>query len=412
MSVQHHPGAASAKPVAATNAPAPAPAKKTTSPQDSEPVSGGFLSLLLLQDVPAPADPAALALAPGTSAQATLPEADPGTLAASDDEASLRLSSSLDLLLGQNQPRALDAGAPVSPGGVPSFGANLGSAHPGLAGARRAVASSQSAATAAQPSATKTLQDDFAQALPAQARSHAALSESATLNPLPGTPVAPGSAALQAERADAALAQMVAGAGQASSEEAVPAMAASLNFGGRWGGGNDRATGLTPLGASGGAEPGWLAHGAPTGADAPAAAAGAEPVVAPEAEVAETVSFWVTQGIQNAELTIEGAGGDPVAVSISLKGGEAHIEFRTDQADVRQLLQGSLSHLKDMLSQEGVVLSGASFGAASSAGEGGSRERRPPSGQRSQERTVTVQAPVSGFRAARPEAGRSLDVFV
>lgn len=412
MSVQHNPPAAGPKPAA--HASAPAPSKKTAPTDDGTQGAEGFLSLLLMQDAPVPTDPATLTLlqagAPGQALPGATPTvmdaaADPATDTAAD-QAALLLPTSLDLLLGQKQARPLEAVAQGASDALARPASPLASV-----GGRRAGVATLSAATAALPSATKSIQDDFALALPTHGQVDDAPQGANLLNTLSSPALAPASKALQAERMDAAWAQLASGAAAPSSDGGLSAMAMGMNLGGRWASGSDRAGGLAPLGVAGGTESGWLAHSAPSAPEAPVPTAGAEQVAASDVDVAETVSFWVTQGIQNAELTIEGAGGDPVAVSISLKGGEAHIEFRTDQADVRQLLQGSLAHLKEMLSQEGVVLSGASFGSAASGGDG-SRERRNPAGQRTSERTVTVQAPVSGFRAARPEAGRSLDVFV
>lgn len=404
MSVQHNPPAAGPKPAA--HASAPAPSKKTAPTDDGTQGAEGFLSLLLMQDVPVPTDTATLALLQAGAPGQEVPGATSTVIDPAADEAALLVPTSLDLLLGQKQARPLDA---VALGASDAL-ARPGS-HPATVGARRAGVATLSATTAALPSATKSIQDDFALALPAHGQVDDTPQGGHLLNALSSPALAPASKAMQAERLDAAWAQLASGAGTPSTEGGLSAMAMGMNLGGRWASGSDRAGGLAPLGVAGGTESGWLAHSAPSASEAPVPTAGAEQVAASDVDVAETVSFWVTQGIQNAELTIEGAGGDPVAVSISLKGGEAHIEFRTDQADVRQLLQGSLAHLKEMLSQEGVVLSGASFGSAASGGEG-SRERRNPAGQRLSERTVTVQAPVSGFRAARPEAGRSLDVFV
>ncbi len=87
-----------------------------------------------------------------------------------------------------------------------------------------------------------------------------------------------------------------------------------------------------------------------------------------ETLVADKVSYWVAQGIQSAQLKLDGFGGEAVQVSISLKGDVAHIGFRTDQAEVRQMLQGAALSLKELLTGEGLILSGVSV---SSSGQGG-----------------------------------------
>ena len=133
--------------------------------------------------------------------------------------------------------------------------------------------------------------------------------------------------------------------------------------------------------------------------------------VRPEAAVAEQVNYWISQGIQNAELTFDGAGAQPVEVSISLSGNEAHVEFRTDQAEARDLLTGSASHLKDLLQQEGMVLSGLSVGS-SGAGNAGARERRAPSEGRQSAASNAPGDPVIRPAAPIRASGRAVDLFV
>ncbi|BDT70476.1 hypothetical protein os1_46690 [Comamonadaceae bacterium OS-1] len=132
---------------------------------------------------------------------------------------------------------------------------------------------------------------------------------------------------------------------------------------------------------------------------------------APEAAVADQVSYWISQGIQNAELTFDGADAQPVQVSISLSGNEAHVEFRTDQLETRDLLTGSAAHLKDLLQSEGMVLSGLSVGS-SGAGGANARERRAPTEER--QNTTRAAPEVAAVRPTAPKgsSGRSVDLFV
>lgn len=133
--------------------------------------------------------------------------------------------------------------------------------------------------------------------------------------------------------------------------------------------------------------------------------------IAPEAAIADQVNYWISQGIQNAELTFDGAGAEPVQVSISLSGNEAHVEFRTDQVETRELLTGAAAHLKDLLQQEGMVLSGLSVGS-SGAGGAGARERRAPSEDRQNAaRNVSEELAVRAVVPART-SGRAVDLFV
>ena len=133
-----------------------------------------------------------------------------------------------------------------------------------------------------------------------------------------------------------------------------------------------------------------------------------------ESMVADTVSYWTTQGIQNAELKLDGFGDEAVAVRISLKGDQAHIDFRTDQPEIRQMLEGALAQLKDVLKSEGLVLSGVSVGGSGQNGAGTQEQReRPDSGQSGQASPITPQAgPVPVRQRINPAVGQALDMFV
>ncbi len=132
---------------------------------------------------------------------------------------------------------------------------------------------------------------------------------------------------------------------------------------------------------------------------------------APEAAVADQVSYWISQGIQNAELTFDGADAQPVQVSISLSGNEAHVEFRSDQLETRDLLTGAASHLKDLLRSEGMVLSGLTVGTSGSGGRNDRERRAPPEGRQNTSRSAPEAIAV---RPAAPTgaSGRAVDLFV
>lgn len=135
-----------------------------------------------------------------------------------------------------------------------------------------------------------------------------------------------------------------------------------------------------------------------------------------ESMVADTVSYWVTQGVQNAELKLDGPGGEPVEVRISLKGDQAHIGFRTDQPEIRQMLEGALAHLKEALKSEGLVLSGVSVGASGDNGAGaGAQEQRSRADirQPGQVSGLTVeQAAAPSQPRVNLAVGQALDLFV
>ena len=140
----------------------------------------------------------------------------------------------------------------------------------------------------------------------------------------------------------------------------------------------------------------------------------AAPITAPEMQVAEQVTYWVSQNVQNAELKLDGLGQSPVEVSISVQGKEAQITFRTDEAVTRGVLEAASAHLKDMLQREGMVLTGVSVGTSGS-GDSNGAERRARQGTRQgaiaplQVATVTNQ---DTSRRVGGVAGRSVDLFV
>ena len=165
-------------------------------------------------------------------------------------------------------------------------------------------------------------------------------------------------------------------------------------------------SGAVALGGSGQGAPGE------PGLDV-APAAPETPAAGTEDAVTEQASYWVSENLQNAELTVT-HDGMPVQVSVSLSGKEAHVAFRSDESQTRDLLDASQNQLRDMLGNEGLVLSGVSVGesgARQASGEGAAPLRGRASGR------VGVQVRVSeGAADARSRPGvltdRAVDVFV
>jgi flagellar hook-length control protein FliK len=133
----------------------------------------------------------------------------------------------------------------------------------------------------------------------------------------------------------------------------------------------------------------------------------------PEVYVAEQVKYWISNDVQNAEMKLDGIGNNPVEVSISMQGNEAHVAFRTDELQAREVLENASLHLKELLQREGLVLSGVSVDTAGAGtGDSGAQERKARQGARtalvaSAQPILANTASVSG-RAA----GRALDLFV
>jgi flagellar hook-length control protein FliK len=127
--------------------------------------------------------------------------------------------------------------------------------------------------------------------------------------------------------------------------------------------------------------------------------------------IAETVSYWASQGVQSASLQLDGFGDEPVEVRISVNGDMAQVDFRTNQPEVRQAIEGAASQLKDMLSSQGMQLAGLSIGTS---GRGGSQDKNPKAS--SDNLKVTLVKPeaveTARVRPANPSVGQSLDLFV
>ncbi len=135
-------------------------------------------------------------------------------------------------------------------------------------------------------------------------------------------------------------------------------------------------------------------------------------VIAPtEALVAEKVSYWVSNNVQNAEMKLDGIGERPVEVSIRMQGNEAHVSFRTDELQTRAALENAGVHLKELLQREGLVLSGVSVGTAG-AGDSGAQDRKSRQGSR--QATVAALQPVraDSHSMSSRVTGAGLDLFV
>lgn len=138
------------------------------------------------------------------------------------------------------------------------------------------------------------------------------------------------------------------------------------------------------------------------------------PPASPDQPLTEQLRYWVSQGMRSAELTVQGDA-DPVQVSISMQGNEAHVAFRSEHAATRDMLAGTVDQLRDLLQAQGMVLSGVSVGAHD-AGNGrggqpaGTEARVRPAAARAAAVEAALPA-VSAAAAARTAAG-SLDLYV
>jgi flagellar hook-length control protein FliK len=148
------------------------------------------------------------------------------------------------------------------------------------------------------------------------------------------------------------------------------------------------------------------------------AAAYTDAAMTPESEVAEQVSYWVGRGVRSAEISVKGLAENPIHITIEMQGQEAHVAFRAEQAETRQVLEDALPHLRELLEREGLTLADVSVGQSGPEGRGGS-DAREPVGQRA--RLGGTDAGQGDDAAAGPQgmarvvplpAGRTLDLFV
>jgi flagellar hook-length control protein FliK len=133
--------------------------------------------------------------------------------------------------------------------------------------------------------------------------------------------------------------------------------------------------------------------------------------VVADTQVAETVSYWATHGVQSAELTLDGLGNEPVKVRISVDGDQTQVDFRSNQPEVRQALESASAQLKTMLSGEGLQLTGMSIGTSGrgqTPGDGG----QPKPSPRQTTRVSLAPTVATTARVANLSVGQSLDLYV
>ncbi|XAH23031.1 flagellar hook-length control protein FliK [Xylophilus sp. GW821-FHT01B05] len=211
--------------------------------------------------------------------------------------------------------------------------------------------------------------------------------------------------------------------------DAAPLQALAAAFDGAGGAGarGDRHAAAGDSGTSPGtAAPGGFGSSADAGswrslsaASSTDASAAAGTTASPEDQVADQIRYWVNQKTQSAELTLDAFGGVPVDVRISLSGSEAHVAFRSDQAETRQMLGSAEAELRDMLQREGLTLSGLSVGNSDARGAGSGSPDARENGGRSGRQTILTAVEAVATSAPRATGigtgsgpGRSLDLFV
>ncbi len=177
--------------------------------------------------------------------------------------------------------------------------------------------------------------------------------------------------------------------------------------------GGDRPAARTPFVPAGSSLSGsWSDHAMPSGS--PAALTTYAPdasVAVPDAAVAEKLNYWISRGVQNAELQLDAFGGGTVKVSISVQGQDAQVDFRSDQPEARKLLLDAMPQLSAMLKGEGLSLSGGFVGSQAQQDPGAQSRRSNPQNMRSA--IIGVETPSAERSPALSRSpGRAVDLFV
>lgn len=175
-----------------------------------------------------------------------------------------------------------------------------------------------------------------------------------------------------------------------------------------------------------GAELSPAAAGAPVGASpllpAENAAFGVAGLHAAFTErLVDQVSWWLSQNLQSADFQIEMPAGPPVSVNVQLQGNEAQVMFRSDQAELRQLLGQALPQLREAFGSEGLLLAGVSVGVGADASSGqqaareAARDGRHPEADRASGGDARQPPPVAAVAATRrapwSASGGALDLW-
>lgn len=126
--------------------------------------------------------------------------------------------------------------------------------------------------------------------------------------------------------------------------------------------------------------------------------------------LADQIAWRIDHDNQSAELTVQ-PDGQPLQVSLSLSGKQAHVAFRSDQAQTRELLDQGMAQLGDLLRSQGLELAGMSVDTAAGDGGAASADANPGGAGARSDQTV---ARLPADRPARGTAAgvHAIDLFV
>lgn len=129
----------------------------------------------------------------------------------------------------------------------------------------------------------------------------------------------------------------------------------------------------------------------------------------PDAPV-EDMRFWLQGKQQRAEVVLD-KDGQPVRVQVSVRGNEAHVTFRADQAQTRELLDASVAQLREMLEQQGVQLAGVSVQADERGGQQPSQQGQTSRWEDGAVQHAQVAVPVADGPSTRRQPAQGLDLY-
>ena len=131
----------------------------------------------------------------------------------------------------------------------------------------------------------------------------------------------------------------------------------------------------------------------------------------------DQVSWWMAHRSQGAELKLDLPGGQPVSVSVQVQGNEAQVAFRSDHPEARQWLSAAMPQLKEMLGNEGLMLSGSSVGqsgtgAEQEAARDAQRALRSDNGGSASTGASAIDTSMTTAARPRTVSERAIDLYV
>ena len=134
---------------------------------------------------------------------------------------------------------------------------------------------------------------------------------------------------------------------------------------------------------------------------------------APEPQAQENLRFWLQGDQQRGEVVVQ-RDGKPLRVQVQMRGNQAHVVFRSDEAEVRTQLDAGLAQLGDLLAQQGLALAGAQV--QSEAQPGQSHNAASYEGQAHQGRVQVAASAVAvaaeNANTGQPSGPGQLNVYV